>query len=129
MIREYQPSDVLPLLRMHEQQGFAYSFPDLRDPLFVTRLVAEENGRVTAAALLHLTCEAYFLQDPRAGTPEERWQHVGELHEATRQDARRKGLDDVHAFIPPEVPGGFYRKLKRLGWVEEKFRCMWRSTD
>jgi hypothetical protein len=129
VIREYQPSDVLPLLRMHEQQGFAYSFPDLRDPLFVTRLVAEENGRVTAAALLHLTCEAYFLQDPRAGTPRERWERLLALHEAARRDAASKGLRDVTACIPREIPEGFFRKLKKLGWVEERFRSMCRSTD
>jgi hypothetical protein len=128
MIREYQESDLLALLRMHARQGFDYPFPDLRSPLFVVKRVAEEQGVPQAAAFLRLTSEAYLLFDPQEGMPRERWKRVLELHEAVKADAQRVGLDDVHAFIAPGVPEGFYRRLQRLGWIEEKFRCMWRST-
>jgi hypothetical protein len=45
-IREYTPNDLEALRRLHAKQGFGYPFPDLESPLFVTKLVLEdeENG-------------------------------------------------------------------------------------
>ena len=63
-IREYTGADFAALRRMHASQGFDYAFPDLRDPLFVSKLVLEdENGRAVMASLARLTCEMYLLVD------------------------------------------------------------------
>jgi hypothetical protein len=42
-IREYTPNDFYALRRMHAAQGFGYPFPDLDSPLFVTKLVLEDE--------------------------------------------------------------------------------------
>jgi hypothetical protein len=42
-IREYTPNDLDALRRMHAAQGFGYPFPDLESPLFVSKLVLEEE--------------------------------------------------------------------------------------
>lgn len=161
LIREYTEGDLEALRAIHATQGFDYRFPDLRNPLFVTKLVLSDvnvapgfslassiadggtknaalkhdvirdappsasndsssaragNSRLLGAAFLRLTAEAYLLLDPRAGTPRERWQWLLALHEAARRDAWQRGLEDVHAWLPPPIAQNFGRRLERLGW-------------
>ena len=128
-VREYEEADLEALRQIHARQGFDYPFPDLRDPLFVTKLVMEDESReeagersekgIMGAALLRVTAEAYLLLDPKTGTARERWNRVLELHGATEQDAWRRGLEDVHAWLPPEIAEKFGRRLARLGWVRD----------
>ncbi|MGD0909488.1 MAG: hypothetical protein ABSA96_18050 [Candidatus Acidiferrales bacterium] len=42
-IREYNSTDLDALRRMHAAQGFGYPFPDLDSPLFVSKLVLEDD--------------------------------------------------------------------------------------
>lgn len=169
LIREYTEGDLDALRAIHAAQGFDYALPDLRNPLFVTKLVLSDgnvapgvssasssanpssasaakalgaaslqqgpndtmvlsacdtlsaetvapSGHVFGGALLRLTAEAYLLLDPRAGTPRERWQWILALHEATRRDAWQRGLEDVHAWLPPPIAQKFGRRLERIGW-------------
>src|ERR1700722_12455990 len=70
LIREYKESDLAALRRMHARQGFDYAFPDLADPIFVSKLVVEDDaGRAVMASLARITCEMYLLADPGAGNP------------------------------------------------------------
>ncbi|HYL64432.1 MAG TPA: hypothetical protein VE077_17600 [Candidatus Methylomirabilis sp.] len=130
-IREYTQGDLDALRAIHSAQGFDYKLPDLSNPLFVTKLVltAEDeapDGAATAqtetilgAALLRLTAEAYLLLGPRAGTPRERWQWLLALHAATERDAWQRGLEDVHAWLPPPIATKFGKRLARLGWLRD----------
>ena len=43
-IREYTSNDFQALRRMHAAQGFGYPLPDLENPMFVSRLVLEEDA-------------------------------------------------------------------------------------
>jgi hypothetical protein len=128
---------------MHTAQGFGYPLPDLESPLFLSKLVLEEDGhdiesgreegnldslpqkspRVTMAILQRLTAETYLLHDPAAGTPRRRWQCFLALHEAARSAAVARGLDDVQAFLPPPVARAFGRRLARLGWASDPWPC------
>jgi hypothetical protein len=158
-IRNYTPADLDALRRLHAAQGFGYPFPNLESPLFIAKLVVEDDGngapeaggesigreltnndslagsgtsanppRIVVAALLRLTAEAYLLHDASAGTPRQRWQHLLALHEAARQDAAARGLDDVQAFLPPRVARAFGRRLARLGWRQDPWPCFTRVT-
>src|SRR5260221_14136480 len=105
-IRAYEESDLEALRAIHARQGFGYAFPDLSDPLFLTKLALgrEEDGKgIAGAALLRLTAEAYLLLDPEAGSPREKWQWLLGLHEATGGEALARGLEDVHALLPPQI--------------------------
>ena len=74
LVRPYEPKDLQALKAMHAAQGFDYPFPDLDDPIFLSKLVVEDDqGRAVMASLLRLTAEAYLLLDSRAGRPRERW--------------------------------------------------------
>lgn len=122
-IREYRESDLAALRAIHAAQGFAYPLPDLSNPLFVTKLIlsAEDESeppheKIIGAALLRLTAEAYLLLDPKAGAPRERWNWVLQLHAATERDAWQRGLEDVHAWLPPPIARKFGKRIARLGW-------------
>lgn len=132
LVREYQPSDLDALRRMHAQQGFDYPFPDIGDPIFVSKLVVEdESGRVVMASLARLTCEMYLLMertDARgtsgqgrsgAGNPRERFDRLLTLHAAGERDLLARGLDDAHAWLPPQIAKRFGRRLETLGWVRD----------
>jgi hypothetical protein len=136
--REYKQSDLAQLKAIHASQGFDYQFPDLSNPLFVTKLVLTDTGdyanenrrqdagatdntneKILAAAFLRLTAETYLLLDPHAGTPRARWQSLLALHAATHRDAWTRGLEDVHAWLPPPIAQKFGRRLQRLGWIRD----------
>jgi len=69
LIREYTPADLDALRRMHASQGFDYPFPDLSDPIFISKLIVEDDdGRPVMASLARLTCEMYLLIDREGDT-------------------------------------------------------------
>jgi len=133
-IREYHENDLAALRAIHAAQGFDYSLPDLSTPLFVTKLVlANEDDaqprkqsqleagatKILGAAFLRLTAEAYLLLDPGLGTPRERWQWLLALHAAAERDAWQRGLEDVHAWLPPPIAQKFGKRIRRLGWLRD----------
>jgi hypothetical protein len=147
-VRHYTEQDFDALRAIHAAQGFDYKLPDLGNPLFVTKLVLADadvapgfspafpgsseseqqdaalkggatQERILGAALLRLTAEAYLLLDPRAGTPRERWHWLMALHAATERDAWQRGLEDVHAWLPPQINKKFGKRMERLGWVRD----------
>jgi hypothetical protein len=125
-IREYTSADFDELRRMHAAQGFGYPLPDLDSPMFVSKLVLEDDAekpKIAMAVLLRLTAEAHLLHDPAAGTPHSRWQNFLALHGAARHSAAARGLDDVQAFLPPRVARAFGRRLSRLGWTRDPWDC------
>jgi hypothetical protein len=121
ILRQYRESDLERLKEIHRKQGFEYPMPDLSDPTFITGAVMED-GEAQSALFLRLTAEAYLFMDPTAGTPRDRWQSFLELHENARAMALKIGLQDVHAFLPPNLGTGFDRRLKKLGWGSDTWR-------
>jgi hypothetical protein len=122
LVREYQESDLAALRAIHAAQNFPYEFPDLNNPLFLTKIVladGDDPEQIRGAALLRLTAEAYLLLDPAAGTPREKWQCLLALHAAAQRDAWQRGLEDVHAWLPRRIAKKFGRRLERLGWVRD----------
>ena len=119
LVREYQESDLAQLRAIHAAQGFDYTLPDLSNPLFVTKKVLARDGAIVGAAFLRLTAEAYLLLDPCAGTPRERWQWLLALHAAAERDAWQRGLEDVHAWLPPPIAKKFGKRITQLGWIRD----------
>ena len=119
-MRAYSEADLDELRRIHARQGFDYAFPDLADPIFISKLVVEDDrGRAVMASLARLTCEMYLLADPDAGEPRQRYARMLQLHRAGEQDLLSRGLDDAHAWLPPPIAKRFGRRLEALGWVRD----------
>ena len=181
LIREYTPADLDALRRMHASQNFDYAFPNLDDPIFISKLILEDDsGRPVMAALARLTCEMYLLIDRtadaapnachserspalfssrgvcaardaveeslldvspedartareiprvarndnshggrRAGNARQRWMQLLALHRAGERDLLARGLDDAHAWLPPQIARRFGRRLESLGWLRD----------
>jgi len=123
LVRPYKEKDLERLQQIHAAQTFPYAFPDLRNPLFLTKIVLTDsegpNEKILGAALLRLTAEAYLLLDPSQGSPRERWRSLLALHQAAQQDAWQRGLEDVHAWLPPAIATKFGRRIERLGWLRD----------
>ena len=119
-VRAYTCDDLDTLRGIHARQGFDYAFPDLADPIFISKLVVDDAaGRPVCASLARITCEMYLLADPGAGTPRERYARLLVLHEAGRNDLFARGLDDAHAWLPPPIARRFGRRLEALGWIRD----------
>ena len=119
-IRVCNDADVDELKRIHAASGFSYAFPNLSDPLFVSKLVLEdENGAVQMAAMARLTCEVYLLVNRDAPDARKRWSDLLALHAAGAADLTAKGLEDAHAWLPPAIARRFGRRLETLGWVRD----------
>ena len=133
LVREYTQADLDALRRMHAGQGFDYVFPDLADPIFVSKLVVEDDyGRAVMASLARLTCEMYLLVDrddreergagnrrPEKSGPRERHAQLLALYRAGERDLLARGLDDAHAWLPPPIARRFGRRLESLGWIRD----------
>jgi hypothetical protein len=146
LVREYTESDLDGLRAMHASQGFDYPFPDLADPIFVSKLVVEDDcRRPVMAALARLTCEMYLLMDrahdvacqgsaigdphgrssprrmitPLRANPRRRYEWLLALHAAGERDLLARGLDDAHAWLPPSIAKRFGDRLEALGWVRD----------
>jgi hypothetical protein len=119
-IRAYTESDLSALKQIHSEQNFDYAFPDLTNPLFVSKLVlADDVGQIAMAVLARLTCEIYLLSDPRHGTARRRYANILALHQAAQKDLLTKGLEDAHAWLPPKIASRFGRRLAQLGWTRD----------
>lgn len=119
-VREYKDTDLDALRHMHALQNFAYPFPDIADPIFISKLIVEDgSGRQVMASLARLTCEMYLLMDPHAGTPRDRLARLLALHAVGERDLIGRGLDDAHAWLPPQVAKRFGRRLAALGWIRD----------
>jgi hypothetical protein len=120
LVREYTAADLDALRRMHALQGFHYAFPDLDDPIFISKLVVEDSvGGTVMAALARLTAEIYLLADPGAGKPRERLERIAALDAAGERELYQCGLDDAHAWLPPPIARRFGRRLECLGWIRD----------
>jgi hypothetical protein len=102
LIRPFTDADLDALHRAHASQGFDYAFPDLRDPIFVSELVLEDDaGQLVMASLARLTCEMYLLMNrggekaTPAGNPRET---LRPQTQGSRLDPRRR-LDAL--LLPP----------------------------
>ena len=105
-IRQFTDNDLPVLKRLHSRQGFDYVFPDVSDPIFVSKLVLEDDdARIALASLARLKGEMYLILDP--------------LHQAGERDLISRGLDDAHAWLPPGVSHRFGKRLEVLGWVRD----------
>ncbi len=122
-VRPYQAADLEVLKGMHAAQGFPYPFPNLENPIFLSTLVVESDGRPMMASALRLTSEVYLLHEPQIGTPHERLRCLLALHRAAEMDAYNRGLQDVHCWLPPKIAKSFGRRLLRLGWVQPLWTC------
>jgi hypothetical protein len=128
IIRPSTKKDEPRIVALHKSQGLDYDLPDMRT--IVVGSVIEEEGEITNVVLLRRTCEAYWIFDPKQ-TRRERLGRLFMFHKELVNSAKRAGLEDIHAWIPPEVASNVAfnnMMIEKLGWVKPLWTCYSREV-
>ena len=121
IIREYSPSDLDAIQKIHEANGIDYRLPDLDQ--FPVNKVLEIEGTVRAAYGMQATLECHLWMD-RTGwsDAEAKWLAIKALDKEANKTAAGLGYDSVLCCTPPGYER-FGRRLKDLGFT--KIRPDW----
>ncbi len=111
-VREYKESDLAQLKAIHASQGFDYAFPDLANPLFVTKFVLT-NSDENRTAKLGLTDETRKFSPPHcSASPRKRTSC------SIQKQARRATAGNRYShYTPPPIatPGSAASKTSTHG--------------
>jgi len=128
IIRPYLDSDEAAIKAMHKEMGSLYDCPDFTKPQFLVRTVLENgNGRPEMALFLRKTAETYLLFEHGNMSKRQIIGRILAIGKESELAAKRAGIEDVHAFIPPEIEK-FGKLLIHLGW-EKDWPCYSRKVD
>lgn len=119
-IRPFLASDTDAVKALHAAQGLPYELPDWEKPEFLVRAVLENGtGRAEMALFLRKTAEVFLLFDPHENRKREIYGRILAMTRECVPAAKRVGLEDVHAWIAPEIEEKFGKVLLHLGWKRE----------
>lgn len=123
-VKDAAPDDFPEIARIHDAMGLDYRLPDLSNPLFFVRKVAENGGGgIMGACFLQLAAECYLWLPPNL-EPRDKVTVMKALQPEVLKAAWANGLDRVEARIPAEVERRFEKRLRLLGWTPD--RAGWR---
>ncbi len=127
VIRDWEPSDLQEIERIHENSGIPYQLPNIQSPLFLVKKVLEVEGRVRMCVGGYITCEAYLWIDNTDAwaDPEQKLVAIKELERVATEEARAKGLEEVILWLPPEMDRFGRRLVEDLGFSPD--RNSWKS--
>ena len=132
MIRPFQLSDMERARQIHADNALPECcFPDLlveveggeqqENPLYVDKSVYEVDGEPAMMCFLKVRSELYLLMNHNVGTPEERFAWLKEFKTFMVRQAWLQGLDQMTAFLPPEIEASFGKRLEELGFVKSPY--------
>jgi hypothetical protein len=93
-----------------------FDLPDLSGNNFLAKRVLESGQRIIAGAAARMTTEVFIWVDRAWESPRFRLEAFKFLHEQMRLELKEKGVEDVHAWVPPQIERAFGRRLMQLGW-------------
>lgn len=96
-------------------------FPDLTSKLCFVK-VSELDGQVNAAVILRISCETILLC---SGSPKGKMAAMEALQPVVLDAARSAGIEDLHAAVFPATASRFRKRLKQLGWTQDKACELW----
>ena len=120
-MRDYTPTDLPEVQRLHEAMGLDYKMPDLGNPLHVITKVALLDDKIVAVGTMRIEAELMLWIDHEAGTPEMRWEAVQRLNDAGMEEAYwNKGIDNAVMWVPREVEKSFAKRLHQMGFLPDR---------
>jgi hypothetical protein len=129
-IRAYTHDDKVAVDKIHEANNLPdVCRPDTDNPLFVLGQVAELKGKVAMAVNVKLQGELFLTLDHSAGTPEELWNTLQAISKSICDAAYVRGLDQVSAWLPPEMDESFGKRMLEMGYVKSPFVCYTRNLE
>ena len=99
-VRNYYPSDLEHIRRIHKDNALDFVIPDLNK--FPVHKVLEIDGTVRATYGMRVVLEGNLWLDKTAWTdPQGKWAAVKVLDKEATEAARQMGFDSVQLFLPP----------------------------
>lgn len=121
IIRDYLPSDLEDIKRIHAMKGIDYQLPDLDQPLFIVKKVVEVNGKVVMALGAYIQVETYLFVDPGPwAKPKEKLEILNRLQNEFLKGLWLKGVDCAVAYVPQEIEKHFGKRMTQLGWSKNR---------
>jgi hypothetical protein len=127
IVRNLEFADEPRLREIHAASGLEYEFPNLGNSLYIVKKVVEDDGTVVVAAAARLTVEVSVLCDAEWLTPAFRLKAFELLHEEMRRELKDKGLEDCHAWIPPQMKNFARRLMRSFGWGKSNWESYERT--
>jgi hypothetical protein len=132
MFRNFELGDLAKVAALQEANGLPPGCaPDLMledpdgkpepNPLFIVKRVCEFEGQIAMLCFVKLRTELYLYVDHNVGTPEQRWEWLQAFTEDIKQQAWKLGLDQLTAFVPPDVDESFAKRMVELGFERTKW--------
>jgi hypothetical protein len=125
--RDLQLKDIPQVKELFARSGLDYTFPDLgADALqhnFPVAKVILDGDKVVTAVLCRRTVEVYLFADPEWKSPGWRAAALDQIHGDVNDALAAQGIEDAHAWIPPQLCKSFVRRLKRrFGWWQSPWQ-------
>lgn len=128
LIRDYNSEDLEAVKSIHASNALPNAcLPDPENPLFVLGQVVESKGQVAMAVNVKLNGELFLTLDHSAGTPQELWIALQAISESICAAASAKGLDQLTAWLPPELEESFGKRMLEMGYMRSKWICYTRN--
>ena len=122
MTRKWTEDDTLQVMEIHQEMGIPYQMPDVSNPLFaIKRVLVDDRGKIIGAGAIKPVGECFLWVRPSM-MPIFRARAVKRLTAEGMLLAGQSGLDELTAWIHPEVEREFGRPLTKLGFVMSPWR-------
>lgn len=115
-IVDIAPEQAVLVKELHNRMAVGYEFPNISGPLFAVRkMITDDKGDPQAAAALKLVGEAFLWVNPDHDDFT-KTANIVRLAQACHEHAAALQLEEVSAWIPPNLEGIFGNMLSRMGW-------------
>ena len=124
-IRPMEARDIPKIEEIYAKSPMKYDLPMLDSPNLLSALVMvddKDEPHVMLAA--ERVAEMYLVMDHDWETPAYRAIALQNLHLEVGPRLRAIGIKSAYAFLGPDVPKGYDRRLYRLGAREMIWRCV-----
>ena len=133
MIRTFDEITDTPVLeQIHAANGLEDAcMPDLfikdgkgatvPNPLYIIKSTLESDGQIAMMCFVKVRSELYFFVNHEVGTPEDRWEWLQVFKSHIVREAYLHGLDQITAFVPPEIEKSFGKRLEDLGFRKSDY--------
>lgn len=101
---------------LEELHDNSFPFPDLSNPLYVSRKIAMSEGKIIGGGLVRLTTEGILILDQNT-TLQQRSIASKAIINALKEEVKSRGLDECHVFVQQS---NVRRFLKSLGFNDSK---------
>ena len=125
IIRPAKASDIPKLKALHASSLAKYDLPNLDDVNLITALiVVDEADEPKVLLLARRTAEISVVLDHDWESPAWRLLALKELVKEMHNQLVAQGFDDAYAFVGPDVPKSYVRRLMDMGCRLMDWTCI-----